>query len=105
MTSLTEAERLQIHAWRQRLVCLWLITMSAALLVWAASAAFVVSQSIQTALGIVLLALLIIIAVTMRRGKCPRCGQRIKFAVRVELPPACSRCGVSFYSERSQEPR
>ena len=98
MERLTEAELEQLHAWRQRVVRLWLVTMGAAVLVWAAAAAFSPSQSIQVALGSVLLALLVTIAVTMRRGKCPSCGQNIKLAARVELPTSCSRCGVPFQS-------
>lgn len=96
--ALTEAQLKGIHAWRRRVVSLWVITMGAAVLVWAASAAFALSLAAQIALGALLLALLGVATVTMRRGKCPSCGQRIRFAPRIELPLACSRCRASFYS-------
>ena len=96
--ALTEAQLKGIHAWRRRVVCLWVITMGTAILVWAASAAFDLSLRAQVALGVLLLALLGVATATMRRGKCPSCGQRIRFAPRIELPLACSRCRTSFYS-------
>ena len=81
---------------------MWVGTMVVSILVWAASAGFHLSLPIQMALGAVLLGLITIAGVTMRRGRCPGCGQRIRFAPRIELPPACSRCGASFYSAESR---
>ena len=95
---LTEQELDRVHAWRKRVVRLWLATMGAAILVWAASAGFRLSEPIQIALFLGLTALVIIATVAMRRGRCPRCGQAIRFAPRIELPPACSRCQVPFHS-------
>lgn len=96
--ALTEIQLKGIHAWRRRVVSLWIVTMAVAILVWAVSAALTPSLPVQIALGALLLLLVGVATVTMRRGKCPSCGLRIRFAPRIELPLACSRCRVSFYS-------
>ena len=96
--ALTEAQLKGIHAWRRRVVFLWIVTMGAAIAVWAVAAAFALPLAAQIALGALLLALLGFAIATMHRGKCPSCGQPIRFAPRIELPLACSRCRVSFHS-------
>ena len=98
VVALTEAQLKGIHAWRRRVVVLWIVTMGAAIVVWAVSAAFALPLPAQIALGTLLLALLGFATATMHRGKCPSCGQPIRFAPRIELPLACSRCRVSFHS-------
>ena len=95
--ALTQAQLKGIHAWRRRVVLLWIITMAAAILVWAGSAALALALPVQIALGAALFVLLVTATATMLRGKCPGCGQRIRFAPRIELPLTCSRCGVSFF--------
>ena len=99
---LTQSELQQVHRWRRRVVHLWLVAMGASLLVWAASAAFVLALWVQIALGALLVASVVAAALTMRRGRCPACGQRIRFAPRIELPPACSRCEASFLENPGQ---
>lgn len=94
---LTDAQLARIQAWRRRVVRLWLLTMGAALLVWAASAAFNLAAPVQVALATVLAALIFASVATTRRGRCPNCGERIRFAPRIELPPCCSRCRADFY--------
>ena len=96
--ALTEAQLKSIHTWRHRVVMLWIATMAAAIAVWAASAALTLSLTVQIALGGLLLGLVGVAAWTMCRGKCPSCGERIRFAPRIELPLACSRCRASFHS-------
>ena len=77
---------------------LWLVTMGASLLIWAASAAFALTLPVQIALGAVLVVLFACSGMMTRRGKCPRCGHQIRFAPRIELPLVCGHCGVSFHT-------
>ena len=98
VVALTKAQLKGIHAWRRRVVFLWIVTMGAAIVVWAVSAVFALPLVAQIALGALLLGLLGFATATMHRGKCPSCGQPIRFAPRIELPLACSRCRASFYS-------
>ena len=99
---LTDSELEQINAWRRVVVRLWLVTMGVSVLVWAAAAAFVLPHAVQIVLGVVLVALVVGSILMMRRGRCPRCGQKIRFAPRIELPLACGHCGVPFHSIESR---
>jgi hypothetical protein len=105
LNRLTEAELQQIHAWRTLVVRLWLVTMGAALAAWAATAAFVLPLNAHMVLGAALVGLVFSAIATMRRGKCPRCDVRIRFAPRIELPPCCARCGASFLAAESARDR
>lgn len=81
---------------------LWLVAMGASILIWAASAAVVLTLPVQIALGAVLLALVAVASLAMRRGRCPKCGHRIRFAPRIELPSACGNCGALFHSSENR---
>jgi hypothetical protein len=72
--------------------------MAAAFALWTAVTAFALPQSIQLAFASLLVALVLITLRTMRRGQCPRCGKRIRFAPRIEIPPACVHCNIDFRS-------
>jgi ABC-type transport system involved in cytochrome bd biosynthesis fused ATPase/permease subunit len=88
-----------LQRWRRSVMRLWIATMIAAILVWALVAAARLPAYVETAIAAVLVALAVLSAWNMRRGRCPRCGARIRFAPRIELPPACPQCAAPFISE------
>lgn len=93
---LNEAELQRVHRWRRRVVRLWLATMAIALGTWVVAAAFSPPTALEIALAVVLASLALLACREMRRGACPRCGERIRFEPRIELPGACPHCHTPF---------
>jgi hypothetical protein len=97
--SLTASESDRLNAWRSAVVRRWLVAMAGALGLWAAATGFDLPSTVEHLLALVLaLAVLVALRAT-RSGRCPRCGMRIHFEPRIELPSACSHCGVAFEPE------
>ena len=85
-----------VQQWRRRVVRLWLTTMVTAIGVWGLFAAVAMPWILELGTA-ALLALLVGVSLWhMRRGACPRCGARIRFAPRIELPRTCPHCSAPF---------
>ncbi|MCC6532918.1 MAG: hypothetical protein IT531_10240 [Burkholderiales bacterium] len=87
-----------IQRWRRSVVRLWIVTMLAALGVLALLAGVALPAAVEALLGTALAAITGLALCNMRRGACPSCGERIRFQPRIELPPACTNCGASFFA-------
>jgi hypothetical protein len=85
-----------VQRWRRSVVRHWIATMVAAIAVWGLLAATAVPWVVEAGAGTVLLILTGLSLWKMRRGRCPRCGARIRFEPRIELPRACPHCAISF---------
>lgn len=85
-----------LHAWRRRVVRWWIATMIAAVLTWGSAAAFRLPAVAEFALAALLACVALMAVRQTLRGRCPRCGTRIRFEPRVELPLRCSRCASEF---------
>jgi hypothetical protein len=82
--------------WRKRVVVQWVGVMLTALGVWAIAGTHALAVAFEFAAALLLAFITLLAVRTMRRGACPRCGGRIRFEPRIELPPACSHCQVAF---------
>jgi len=100
LSQLSDDDRANLQRWRKRVVRLWVATMAAAIGIWVVAAAFSTSIELELALAVVLTGLVALAVREMHRGVCPRCGRRIRFEPRIELPRSCPGCGVSFIPAR-----
>jgi hypothetical protein len=92
------AEVAVVQRWRRSVVRLWIATMLVAIAVWALLAATRVPWLVELGLAAALALLTGSALWKMRRGACPRCGGRIRFQPRIELPRACPHCAAPFFA-------
>ena len=93
-----------VQRWRRGVVLLWIITMVAAVSSWALLSAIAVPGGGELASAALLLLLAGLSTWNMRRGKCPRCGAKIRFRPRIELPRFCQNCAAPFIAAREEVP-
>ena len=97
------AEIAAIHRWRRTVVRWWVATMVASVAVWAILGLFGAPTWLEVLSAAALLLLASLALWGMRRGACPRCGTRIRFQPRIELPQSCEHCGLAFFDARAKE--
>lgn len=96
-------EILHLQRWRKRVVRCWIATMATAVGVWIIASAFAAPLAIEIGLAALLASLTLLAVRAARRGACPRCGGRIRFEPRIELPQACPHCRIAFAGVRPPE--
>lgn len=87
-----------VQRWRRRVVRLWVATMLTAIMVWALVAAAAVPRVVELCAAALLATLAGASVWHMHRGMCPRCGRRIRFQPRIELPLRCPHCSAPFFA-------
>jgi len=89
-------EAAHLQRWRRRVVVSWIATMAVAVVVWGAVSVFALAPVFEFLAASLLAVLALLAARLTYAGACPRCGGRIRFQPRVELPASCPHCGVAL---------
>jgi hypothetical protein len=92
-----------VQQWRRRVVRSWLAVMVAALALVVATAIWPLPGWGEVLAGTALAVLTWNGFRSARAGRCPRCSTRIRFQPRIELPPACTACGVAFSAQKEPD--